>query len=93
MIKSKRNRLMFALILVISHVALSAHGFEDHNSVELVQCELCVAQGSSDGALVSVDSCLQEALAYKVFISAQKAPAVAASHYPAWTQRAPPALN
>ena len=93
MINSARRRLIFALILVISHIALTAHGMESHNRAEFTQCEYCVAQGGSD--------CAPAAYSYTVLTTAQhiefptlQSPAVfTAEIYPAWSGRAPPIMN
>jgi len=93
MFKSLRNRMSLALILVVSHIALSAHSFEIHNPAEFTQCELCVAQDKDEGDILHVDSDIPESSNYHVAATSVFAPALSTQHYPAWTQRAPPLFN
>lgn len=83
---------MLALILVISHMALTVHVFASHSPSELSQCELCVVQGSSDAALTSAENYLRVSnQPGTVVVSLAEASLTAVPH-PAWTQRAPPIL-
>jgi hypothetical protein len=92
MFNSKRRRLLLALILLVGNLAISAHGFANHQAAEYAPCELCVAQANTNAVLHAHADWGQALRAYAEFTPQKASAALSDRSYPAWTQRAPPLL-
>ena len=84
------RRLLLALILLISHLAVTAHSSEQHKVTDNIQCELCVGQGSADSLLHVQETWFRAPAFYTDFSVVETPATITDCTHPAWTSRAPP---